>query len=273
MRRTAALFTAAVLVFSSCSGDDGPDTIRVYTSVTQGTVDAVLEAFGLVNPGVEVVVFRAPTGELNARIAAEQREGGIQADVLWLTDPLSMQAYDASGVLASWDPVGAAALDPAFASERFWGTRLLDVIIVHGPDVDPAPVSWTDLVATAASGGVAMPDPGFAGSAFAALGYFALTEGYGMGFYEDLAGAGAVQVPAPGDVVTGVAEGRYAAGITLSAIAPGSGHTMTIGDPSSTALRAIADSVIPAAYRPSATPVTTSPGAGTWTAPAPARSS
>ena len=43
-------------------------------------------------------------------------------------------------------------------------------------------------------------------------------------------------------------------------IAPDSGQTMTTGEPSSTAARAVRSSVIPATYRPSATPATTSPG-------------
>jgi iron(III) transport system substrate-binding protein len=47
------------------------------------------------------------------------------------------------------------------------------------------------------------------------LGYFSVTDGYGLDFYEDLAANGAVQVNAPGEVVTGVAEGRFDAGITL----------------------------------------------------------
>ncbi len=62
---------------------------------------------------------------------------------------------------------------------------------------------------------MAFPDPGFAGSSFAVLGYFSSAEGYGLEFYEQLEANGAVQVNAPGEVVTGVAEGRFDAGITL----------------------------------------------------------
>jgi iron(III) transport system substrate-binding protein len=63
--------------------------------------------------------------------------------------------------------------------------------------------------------GVAIPNPAFAGSAFGALGYFALANGYGMDFYRRLMANGAVQVQAPGDVITGVAQGRFQAGMTL----------------------------------------------------------
>jgi iron(III) transport system substrate-binding protein len=94
---------ASILVCASIVGactDDEPGTLRIYTTVTQATVDSVVEGFSERYPDVDVEVFRAPTGELTARIAAEQREGGMRADVLWLTDPLSMQQYAGDGLLA-----------------------------------------------------------------------------------------------------------------------------------------------------------------------------
>ena len=92
--------------------------VTVYTSVTQDTVDAVLAALAEVNPGLAVEVFRAPTGELDARIATEQRTGGIGADVLWMTDPLSVQRYEADGLLA---PLEGEAFE--VVPERLPGAR------------------------------------------------------------------------------------------------------------------------------------------------------
>lgn len=190
-------------------------TVRLYSSVTQDTVDAVIAAYEAAHPDTTVELFRAPTGELSARIAAEQREGGIEADVLWLTDPLSMQQYASEGMLQSWTPDEADAVPAEFAEDTFWGTRILNMIIVHQADLEPAPTSWDDLTAGGYDQPVAIPDPGFAGSAFGALAYFALNEEFGLDYYQALKDAGAVQVQAPGEVVTGVAEGRFAAGMTL----------------------------------------------------------
>jgi len=209
-----------VVVAAACGGDDDSGTLRIYTSVTQGTVDAVVDGFRAGNPDVEVEVFRAPTGELAARTAAEQREGGISADVLWMTDPLSVQQYDADGLLLAWQPAGVDAVPEDFRSDTFWGTRVLSMVVVHGTDV-PAPDSWADLAGPAYAGGVAVPDPGFAGSALGALGFFALDADYGFDFYEALVANGAVQVPSPGEVVSGVAEGRFLAGMTLEFSARG----------------------------------------------------
>lgn len=212
MTRRLLSLLLLLTVLPAC-GDDGADSIVLYTSVTANTVEAVVAGFEAANPGVSVEVFRAPTGELNARIAADLREGRIGADVLWLTDPLSMQQYDAQGVLLPAAP--AASKVPAeYRQDRFWGTRILNLVVVRHRDAAPM-VTWFDLVAAAGNGGVAIPDPSFAGSAFAALAYFALDAEYGFEFLQLLHDAGATVVASPGDVITGVAEGQYDAGITL----------------------------------------------------------
>lgn len=213
------------LLLAACGGGPGARThkLTLYTSVTQDTVDSVVNLFEDANPDVTVAVFRAPTGELTARIASEQRSGSLQADVLWLTDPLSIQQYAADGLLVEWTPPNGRYVSRYYQASSFIGTRILNLVMVAQPGV--ALTDWSDLLDV--DGVVALPDPGFAGSAFATLAYFAQTPRYGFDFYRQLADAGAVQVQAPGDVVNGVAEGQYAAGITLSrsastAIADGS---------------------------------------------------
>jgi iron(III) transport system substrate-binding protein len=190
-------------------------TIHLYTSVTQATVDAVTAGYASAHPGVTVEVFRAPTGELAARIAAELRDGRILGDVLWLTDPLSIQAYAAQHLLRTWEPGQAAGIDDAYRGESYWGTRFLNMVMVRGSGVTPGPMSWTDLADPAYRDAIAIPDPGFAGSAFGALGYFALSTGAGINFYTLLKANGAVQVKTPDEVTAGVAEGRFKVGMTL----------------------------------------------------------
>lgn len=237
--RTGVLIAAAgVLAIGACNsaapagpaGSTGPSagtgTVHLYTSVTQATVDTVVAAFGQAQPGISVEVFRAPTGELNARIASERRDGKLGADLLWLTDPLSMQPYAADGTLRPWTPTGSAAVKPALHTDLYWGTRILSMVIVRAKGA-AGPADWMDLTQAAYKDAVAIPDPGFAGSAFGALGYFGLDSRFGIDYYRKLKANGASQVKSPDDVVTGVAEGRLKAGMTLdssarAAIAKGS---------------------------------------------------
>ena len=233
--RGSLMVLVALTALAACSPPGGDGLITLYTSVTQDTVDAVVEAFTRDQPGATVEVFRAPTGELNARIAAEQREGGIQADVIWLTDPLSMQQYDADGLLGSFTPAEIDQIPLEFRSDRFWGTRLLSMVIVQQAGLNPAVEGWADL-ADPAFAVVAIPDPAFAGSALGAMAYLAMADRFGFDFYGQMAANGAVQVNSPGDVVTGVAEGQFAAGMTLAfsartAIAKGSPIEIVWPDP------------------------------------------
>lgn len=220
LRGSAVLVAAAVL--AAACGDGAPEEaasperdLTVYTSVTQETVDAVVDAYRSANPGANVSVFRAPTGQLNARIASDLRAGGIRADVIWGTDPLSVQQWDAQDLLAEWTPENVENVPPEDRSERFWGTRVLHMVLIHRPDLDPAPAAWGDLTDPAYRDSVVIPDPRFAGSAFATLGYFAQAPGFGMDFYRELRENGAVEVSSPEDVVTDVAEGRREVGIAL----------------------------------------------------------
>lgn len=236
-----AVVLACLLAGCTLAAGGTSTTLRLYTSVTQDTVDAVLAVLAEQRPDLKVEVFRAPTGELDARIASELRSGGIQADVLWATDPLSTQRYAADGLLAPLTGADLAAVPAGFRSDTFVGTRLLNLVIVAGAAVEQPPTSWSSLADAAYAGGIALPDPGFAGSAFAALGYFATTDGYGLDYYRALEHNGADQLQAVGDVITAVAEGRYAAGISLDkpirdAIAKGAPIRLVWPEPGAIAL-------------------------------------
>lgn len=226
MGRWVGALVVAVLVLAGCGEDNraapaagrapsGPVTL--YTSYSQPEVDALLAAYRSVAPGVKVTLFRAPTGELSARIAAEQRSGGVRGDVLLLSDPLSMQQYAAQGLLRRWHPPQESAVPADARSGTFWGVTTSDVVAVHRPGL--AVGSWADLTRPRYRDKVALADPSFAGSAFGTVGYFALADGFGFDFYRRLKANGAVQVQAPGDVITGVAEGRFAVGMTLDFLA------------------------------------------------------
>jgi iron(III) transport system substrate-binding protein len=216
---TVPLLLAAALAAcgssSSTAGTAPPPRLTLYTSVTQGTVSAVMAGFAKLEPNVKVTVFRATTGQLNARIAADKHSGGLRADVIWGTDPLSMQSYAQQGLFRAWPLPDLAGVPAQDKTTYFWGTRELYLVIVARKGLTPMPKTWADLASPAYRGKVAIPDPAAAGSAFAALGYFDTAPGFGLDFYHRLKANGAVQVSTVPEVVTDVAQGRYALGITL----------------------------------------------------------
>lgn len=220
--RQACALLALLLVPSGCANDDTTATspsvtatsgaATLYTCVSDTTIQPLIEAFERENPGSTIDLFRAPTGELNARVAGDVRAGGLKADLVWACDPLTMQAYVDQGLVGGWTPDNAAEIPEQYRTDDYVGVAVLYMVAVY-QDQATAPQSWADL---AGAGGVAVPDPSFAASALGALGYFAQDPDYELGFYQDLRDNGAVQVSTPDDVTTGVAQGIYRAGMTIA---------------------------------------------------------
>jgi iron(III) transport system substrate-binding protein len=214
--------TALTAAAAGCSSGTGgskaaaaPSPITLYTCASANVEQAVIKGFQAGHPGTKVNVFRAPTGQLNARVAADQRSGGIQADVIWACDPLTMHGYDGQHLLRAWTPPNANEIDAKYRTANYTGIDLLYMVaVVHTGT--PAPTAWSDLTGAAYKGRVAVPSPTFAASALGALGYFSGAPGYGLAFYRSLKANGAVQVNAPADALTGVEQGTYRAALTLA---------------------------------------------------------
>jgi iron(III) transport system substrate-binding protein len=217
--RVAAVAGAVLLTvtLASCSsgGSQGGGTLTIYTSASQNVEQALIAAFVKQHPGTKTNVFRAPTGQLNARVAADVRSGGVRADVIWASDPLTMHGYDQQGLLAPWQPANAADIPAGYRTAHFAGVDVLYMVVVTHRGT-PAPLQWADLAQPRYRGQLALPDPGFAASALGLLGYFAAQPGYGLGYYRQLKSNGAEQMSAPGDVLTAVEQGSRQIGVTLA---------------------------------------------------------
>lgn len=220
----AAALLAALALVAGCdwqgkgtaTGNGPQRSLTLYTCISDSTIQPVIKAFEDRYPNAHVDLFRAPTGQLNARVAGDVRAGGLKADVIWACDPLTMAAWVGQGLVGGWVPPGDDAVPAQYRTDDYVGASLLYVVAAHRTDV-PAPPSWSDLAGPAYTGAVAVPDPSVAASAFGALGWFASDPDYGIAFYEHLKANGAVQVSTPDDVTTGVAQGKYKAGITIAA--------------------------------------------------------
>ena len=86
---------------------------------------ADLEKFQAAKPGREVKLFRAPTGELNARVAADVRSGGLKADVVWACDPLTMRGYRDQQLVGGWLPPEAQDIPEQFRTADDVGVAVL----------------------------------------------------------------------------------------------------------------------------------------------------
>ncbi len=215
LTRLLALLPLALLPLGCGSGSgEAAEAITLYTCVSDETIQPVIAQFESEHPGTEVKLYRATTGDLNARIAGDVRSGELEADVIWACDPLSMQGYVDQDLVGGWTPKGAADIPEQFRTDDYVGVALLYMVAAYHDDV-PAPSSWSDLAGPDYAP-VAVPDPNTAASALGALAYFAQAPGYGLDFYATLKERGAEQLSTPDEVTAGVAQGLYRAGITIA---------------------------------------------------------
>jgi iron(III) transport system substrate-binding protein len=206
-RRGISAFAVALLLLATgCSQPEASraESITLYTCVNDTTAQPVIAAFKAAHQGTDIQLFRAPTGQLNARVASDVRSGGLKADVIWACDPLTMQDFVTQGLVGGWTP--QTEIPQAMRTPDYVGVALLYMVAITRKG-QPAPAKWQNL---ADAGKVAVPDPKVAASALGALAYF------GTDFYANLKSKGAVQVSTPDDVTTGVAQGLYDAGMTIA---------------------------------------------------------
>ncbi|MGP6174335.1 ABC transporter substrate-binding protein [Corynebacterium sp. A21] len=179
----AALGTSAALLTACAEPSESEDatttsaadsvettTLTVYTSEPEGKVDEINAAFMEANPDIEVEVYRAGTGDLNARIAAEKESGDIEADILWAADAPTFETYAAEGDLAELQDVDTAdILAEAVDEEGFYvGTRIIPTVVAYNSEVveeADLPQSWADLTDPKFAGQLVMPDPAVSGAA------------------------------------------------------------------------------------------------------------
>ncbi|HEY2043087.1 MAG TPA: extracellular solute-binding protein [Jatrophihabitans sp.] len=244
-RRLVGVLLLSALVATGCSSNASSSSssrLTLYTCATDKIEQAAISAFSKANPGAKVDVYRAATGQLNSRVAADVRGGGIKADVIWACDPLTMHNYDAQGLLTNWAPPSTSTIDTAYRTPHFTGVDLLYLVAVTHQGV-PAPQSWNDLTGPTYHGGVALPSPTFAASALGMLGYFATATDYGLNYFTRLKANGAKRLNSPDDTLAGVAQGTYKAGFALAnaayaAIHKGSPVTVTWPKPGAIAIYA-----------------------------------
>ena len=218
-----ALSVVVVLALAACGGTDAgadpapeagqTEPITLYTCLSDERSSRFSRPSRSSEDGGPVDLFRAPTGELNARMAADVRSGGLHADVFWGCDPLTMQAFVEQDLVGGWTPPEADAIPAEYRTEdssvrtcsTWWPcTAPTSRLRRHGPTW-PAPRTR----------GVRFPTRPWP-PRLSARSDSSPDRRLRRRLLPRPAEHGAVQVSTPDDVTTGVAQGIYDAGITTA---------------------------------------------------------
>lgn len=193
-------------------------TITLYTSEPQEKIDAVIAAFAEQRPEITVEVFRAGTGDLNARIEAERTGGDIQADLLMAADAGTFELYKADDLLLEFTPTEVDALNPDVVDpEGFYvGTRIIPTVIAYNTTmIETPPTSWQELTDDAYLNQITMPNPDVSGAAAYNAAVWTLTDGLGEEWLEALAANSPVIADSNGPVAQAVAAGTQPVGVVV----------------------------------------------------------
>ncbi len=139
--------------------------ISYYSANPQGLTDDLVAAFSE-KTGVKVNVFAGSTGEVTAKLKAE--EANPQADVVYLASWTAATKQDKAGSLEKFTPEGTDAIHSKWVSKTgtFNGRDGSALALVTNTDVvSEAPVDWEDLTDEIYKDQVIMPDPRESGTA------------------------------------------------------------------------------------------------------------
>ena len=150
--------------------DSATGSLTLYTSEPEEKVDEIIAAFNEEHPDVDVQVYRAGTGDLKARIEAEEASGSVEADLIWAADAPTFEAFKSEDLLAQLNDVETGeVIDGAVDPEGYYvGTRIISTVLAYNTSVideADAPQSWTDLTDARFRDKIVMPDPAVSGAA------------------------------------------------------------------------------------------------------------
>lgn len=225
------LTTAAVmaLLLAGCSpedtaespapgGDGSPDgtaaaeasgTIMLYTSVPEPVMNELAAAFEEAHPDIQLEIFRASTGDVQARIAVEQEAGDVAADLIWVAEPSAYEAYKDQDLLAQYSPPEDAPIDEGFIDPDgyYVAARVINMIVAWNTDEIPDGLTdWDDLIEQADR---AVFPPPSSGSVLAAV--LGIRTDVNDEFFQEYADAGGSQISSNGAARDALISGEFAA--------------------------------------------------------------
>jgi iron(III) transport system substrate-binding protein len=166
--------------------------------------------------GISLTVVSGRTADIQGRIAEEIATGGVRADVIWLAEPSPYETYKDMGVLAPYEPPADAPIPSRYIDpDGFYvAGRVICMVLAWNTDLrSEALDDWLDLHQAEAA---AFPAPQ-SGAARATI--KALTEKYGLKFFQVFRDGGGESVASNGAARDGVADGTFEAVAVLDYMA------------------------------------------------------
>ena len=203
---------------SSSQSQSGEEhELVVYSALPDRITQAAADGYEAYT-GVPVRVISDNAGKLIEKIATGS---GPQADILFGAGAEVIVQF--SDLFTPYIPVEADMLDERFTDAQglYTGLTPMPIVIMYNKNLTTkAPAGWSTLASSAYAGGVAFANPENSGTSYTALCAMALSAGKdGQANYDFVeqfaANLDGEMMEGISDVYTSVANGQFAAGITL----------------------------------------------------------
>ncbi|WP_439563190.1 ABC transporter substrate-binding protein [Roseinatronobacter sp.] len=160
MLRTTTFAASLALIGSFAHAD----TLTFYTAGPGGLADALADAFQA-ETGISVNVFQGTTGQVMARLEAE--EANPQADVVVSASWGSAEDMFERGLLLEYTSAHAEMIPDFLKHSHYAAQGVSALAMVWNTQSDvPRPSEWADLTDAVYRDLITMPDPSQSGAAF-----------------------------------------------------------------------------------------------------------
>ncbi|MDR2716589.1 MAG: ABC transporter substrate-binding protein [Treponema sp.] len=188
---TLILALATAAVFAGGSSDKGQPSgkITIYTSMYEDVIKSLDGALKKQFPQCEIEFVYGGTGQIQARVAAEQAAGKLGCDMLLVAEPSYSLELKEKKMLHRFISAQAGNLAFDYDKKGYWyPVRVSNMVLAYNPgknNKNSVPDSFNDFAHNASvSGAVSMSNPLSSGTAMAAAA--ALRDKYGYGYFEAL---------------------------------------------------------------------------------------
>ena len=207
---TLILALAAVIVFAGGSRE-GQNKITIYTSIYEDVIKSLDAALKKQFPNYTIEFVYGGTGQLQAKVAEEQKSGKLGCDILLVAEPSYSLELKEKGLLHRYISTEAGSLAFDYDKEGYWyPVRISNMVLAYNPaknSKNSVPNSFSDFANNASvKGVVSMSNPLTSGTALAAA--FALKDKYGYGYFDAL-GRQNVKIEAGAAALAKLETGEY----------------------------------------------------------------
>ncbi|MBP3200312.1 MAG: ABC transporter substrate-binding protein [Lachnospiraceae bacterium] len=208
---------------ATTAGQTYSGKVMLYSSMQEGQLQAVKEAFEKKYPGITMDFYFASGGKVITKMTTEAQAGQIDADIIWLGDPSDYEGFKKLGYLQQYSSPEAANIASTYVDKDGYYTaaRLVTMGVAWctlpgvGITDEEAPKTWDDLTDPKWKDQIVMTDPTQASTTKYWMAAMMQSSKYGKDFFQKLRDNGVKLESGTTATHNKVADGSYKVGVCL----------------------------------------------------------